>query len=270
MAASLAVLIAGCGHGGKDLATVDGKPVTQEEFKAYLKFKHLQVSDKDAERYKPVLDQYLQRKALAIAVEDRLKNSDVLDAAQLQAELDDFRREALISRYFESYLAKAVGDDAVTNYYNAHIQEFSERRVHVAHVLLRTSRAMSEAERAAKLTKVQEAASKIRSGEDFAKVALEYSEDTISAKKGGDIGWIQEGAIDPKLSQNAFQLPVGQVSDPFETQFGFHILKVLEAPETKQRPMEAVRGDIRYRLRSEAKEAELKKLLDAVKVDRKS
>lgn len=154
----------------------------------------------------------------------------------------------------------------MTNFYNANAQTYSERRVHVAHILIRTSKAMSEAERRVKLTTAQEAAAKIGAGQDFAKVVEAYSEDTVSAKKGGDLGWIQEGAIDPKLAQVAFELGEGKVSAPFETQFGYHILKVLEAPTVKQRPLEAVKGDIRYRLRNEAKDAELKRLTGDVTV----
>jgi peptidyl-prolyl cis-trans isomerase C len=229
-----------------------------------LKFKRLPISEKDGERYQAVLQQYVKRKALAKAIDRRMRSEDVVDAGQLQAELDEFRREALISRYFEQYLNKSVTDDAVTNYYNAHANDFAENRAHVAHILIRTSRTMTETERRARLTKAQEAHSKLRAGQDFAKVAAAYSEDTISGKKGGDLGWIQQGAIDPKLSQVAFELPEGQISEPFETQFGFQVLKVLEKPQVRQRPLEAVKGDIRYRLRSEAKEAELQKLTEDV------
>ncbi|HVT37129.1 MAG TPA: peptidylprolyl isomerase [Nevskiaceae bacterium] len=267
LAVACAGLLVACG--GDKLATVNGEAVTREEFQAYLKYKHLPVTDKEAARWQGALDQYLQRKGLAMAVEQAMKHSDVVDSALLQAEIDDFRREALVSRYFEQYLSKQVTDDAVTSYYNQHAQDYSERRVHIAHILFRTTRAMSENERRAQLTKAQEAASKIRAGTDFAKVAEQVSEDAISAKKGGDLGWVREGAIDPKLSQIAFELKEGTVSEPFETQFGFHIIKVLEAPQTKQRPLEAVKGDIRYRLRSEAKEAEVKRLTESVSIKKK-
>lgn len=264
-----AVLLGACGGGGDSLATIDGEPVTPEEFQAYLKFKRLPVSDKEPQRFASVLDQYVQRKALAQAIEESMAKSDAVDAALLQAELDEFRREQLISRYFEQYLANAVGDDAVNNFYSSHADDYAERRVHVAHILVRTSRAMAEAERAAAQTKIQEAAGKLRAGTEWDQAVQDYSEDSISAKKAGDLGWIQQGAIDPKLSQVAFELEQGKASEPFETQFGFHILKVLEAPSTRQRPLEAVKGEIRYRLRSEAKEAELKRLTDSVTIKKK-
>jgi peptidyl-prolyl cis-trans isomerase C len=269
-ACAATLLMAGCSKSGGAIATVDGEPITQEEFQAYLKFKRLPVTDKDPQRYQSVLDQYVQRKALARAIDQRMRASDTVDADLLKAELDEFRREQLIARYFEQFLSKAVTDDAVANYYTQHAAEYSEHRVHIAHILVRTSRAMGEAERRAAQTKIQEAASKLRAGMDWDKAVTSYSEDSISAKKGGDLGWIQQGAIDPKLSEVAFELPEGKISEPFETQFGFHLLKVLEAPATKQRPLESVRGEIRYRLRNEAKDAELKKLTESVKIEKKS
>jgi peptidyl-prolyl cis-trans isomerase C len=52
-----------------------------------------------------------------------------------------------------------------------------------------------------------------------------------------------------------------QISEPFETAFGFHVVKLLEGPVVVKKPFEAVSGDIRYRLRNQAKDAELKRLL---------
>ena len=116
---------------------------------------------------------------------------------------------------------------------------------------------MSETERKAKLTTAQEAYSKIKKGEDFAKVVSNYSEDYISAKKQGDLGWLKKGAIDPRFSE---QLPA------FETAFGYHIVKLIEGPKVVTRPFDAVKGDIRYQLRNKAKDAELKRLTSLVEI----
>ncbi len=251
-----------CGKKEAILAKVDGKAVTQAEFDAYLKFKRL--DGKDESRRAGLLDQYLERAALAAAIE----KTDVLDQAAIRAELEEFRRQMLISRYFEKYLNDAVGEDAVRNYYNTHAGDYQETQVHVAHILIRTNPKMTETERKARLTTAQEACSKIRAGEAFADIAGQYSQDKISAKKGGDLGWIKKGAIDADFSRIAFELEPDTISDPFETPFGYHVIKVLEAPRTIKKPFEAVAGDIRYRLRNEAKKAELDKLLAGVKVEK--
>ena len=77
---------------------------------------------------------------------------------------------------------------------------------------------------------------------------------------------VKKGAIDPRFSEKIFSMEVDAVSEPFETAFGYHIVKLLEGEVTVKRPLEAVAGDIRYQLRNQAKQAELKRLLSEVKV----
>lgn len=258
----LLLSLAACG-GEDNLAEVKGRKITRSQFDAYLKFKRLKTDD--AARRQRLLDQYLEREALAAAVEE----SKVLDKELIQAELNEFRKEMLVSRYFENYLKNVVTEEAVRNYYGTHAADYEQRQAEVAHVLIRTNARMSEPERQAKLTKAQEAYSLIRSGEPFGKIAEAYSEDKVSAKKGGALGWIKEGGIDQRFSQVAFGLAKDEVSEPFETPFGFHIVRLLDGPRTVKRPYEAVAGDIRYQLRNGAKQAEMERLTKSVTIKKK-
>lgn len=256
------VVMGGCGDKGEKIADVNGKTITKQQFDAYLKFKH--ITAKDDKKRDALLNQYLEREALAAVIE----KSKLLDKAMIEAELNEFKKQMLISRYFDKYLKEKVSDVAVKNYYASNAAKYQERKVHVAHILIRTNRKMGEAERKAKLTTAQEAYSKIKSGESFEKVAKEYSEDAISAKKGGDLGWLKEGSIDKKFSDTVFNMKPGDISEPFETPFGFHIVKLIEGPTVTQRPFDAVKGDIRYQLRNQAKAAELKRLTSEAKITR--
>lgn len=253
-----------CGMGADELARVNGRAVTRAEFEAFLRFKRLDKVDE--KRKATLLDQYLEREVLAAGIEQ----AKMLDQALVRAELNEFRKEMLISRYFEAYLKDRVSDEAVRNYYAAHAKDYEERKVHVAHLLLRADRNTPETERQAKLTTAQEAYSKLRAGADFAEIATSYSDDAVSAKKGGDLGWLKEGAIDQAFTERVFAMKEGEISEPFETSFGFHVVKLLENPTTVKRPFEAVQGDIRYQLRNQAKEAELERLLSQTKMKRAS
>lgn len=255
LTALLLMLLPGCGGGDSEpLATVGGTEVSDAEFAAYLRFKrmHLRAGEASSE----ALERYLQRGALAQAIEA----SGELDQEALAAKLEEFRREMLISRYFEEHLRTVVTDDAITNYYNEHAAEYEDQKAHVAHILIRVNRRMTDEERRAARTKAQEAYSRVQAGEEFAAVARDLSEDQVSASRGGDLGWVREGAIHPLFSERAFATAVGTLTEPFETPFGFHILKVLEEPQNIRRPLESVRGDIRYQLRTQAKEAEIARL----------
>jgi peptidyl-prolyl cis-trans isomerase C len=91
----------------------------------------------------------------------------------------------------------------------------------------------------------------------------------VSAQKGGDLGWLKEGSIDAKFSKILFGLEPAEISEPFETPFGFHIVKLADGPRIVKKPLEAVAGDIRYQLRNKAKQAELERLMKMAKIERK-
>ncbi|MFJ4372225.1 peptidylprolyl isomerase SurA [Pseudomonas japonica] len=96
--------------------------------------------------------------------------------------------------------------------------------VHVRHILIKPSEIRSEAE-----TKVlaQRLYDRIQAGEDFAELAKSFSEDPGSALNGGDLNWIDPNALVPEFREVMANAPQGQVSKPFQTQYGWHVLEVL-------------------------------------------
>ncbi|MBI3958645.1 MAG: peptidylprolyl isomerase [Chloroflexi bacterium] len=84
---------------------------------------------------------------------------------------------------------------------------------------------MTEAEALALATEIRQ---RILDGEDFAALAAEYSDDTGSGANGGDLGWARRGAYVPEFDETVFSLPIGETSELVKTQFGYHIIQVIE------------------------------------------
>jgi peptidyl-prolyl cis-trans isomerase C len=151
----------------------------QQKFEAYLQTKRVSIEDKGrAERLRA---EYERRAALANAIYD----SGELETALVDAELEEFRKELLISRYFEQYLNDAVTEQGIQNFYSENVDQYKSRKAKVSHILFRTNARMDEIARQAMLTTATAAYSRLTSGEEFAVVANETSEDTVSGEKGG-------------------------------------------------------------------------------------
>jgi len=137
-----------------------------------------------------------------------------------------------------------VSDDTLRAYYNANISQYKvENRVHVEHILFKTV-GMTDAEVAEVRKKAEDVLKQAKHGANFEDLAKKYSEDDATKAKGGDLGWIVEGQTVPEFQQAAFSLPKGAISDLVKTQYGFHIIKVLDHENAHTKSFEEVRDSI--------------------------
>lgn len=149
---------------------------------------------------------------------------------------------------------KPVSDADVEKYYTEHAAEFERpAQARAAHVLVRVPEAGgSEGEDRAR-AKVAEAIKRAKGGEDFGKLAREISEDPGSKARGGDLGMVKKGDLEPQFEQALFALKPGEISpEPVRTPFGFHAIKVTEVQPGGKTPLKEVAGQIRDRLSAEA------------------
>jgi len=124
-------------------------------------------------------------------------------------------------------------------------------QTHVRHILIRAREGLSEAEARERLEKLRE---RIVGGADFGEIARQNSEDS-SAAKGGDLGWVAPGDTVPEFERVMNSLKPGEVSQPFQTPFGWHIAQVLERRSealSDERRKTAARQAIRARKADEA------------------
>ncbi len=118
----------------------------------------------------------------------------------------------------------AVDDAALQEMYQAEIANLAEQR-HAAHILFEVSGDVTDAQ--AKEA-AQNAIERINAGEDFAAVAKEMSDDIGSAEQGGDLGFAAQGVYDPAFEDALYALEKEQVSVPVRTDYGWHVIKLLD------------------------------------------
>ncbi len=202
---------------------------------------------------------------LMLAQEARAEKLDQTPKIQTQLMLST--DQLLANAMYHDLGESAKPDDAMLRaYYDSHKPEWEE--VRARHILIRFQgskmpladgkKDLTEAEALAKITELR---AKIVAGADFAEVAKENSDDKGSGANGGDLGSFGKGQMVPEFEKEAFLLPVGQVSQPVKSPFGYHIIKV-EAHSTK--PFEEVKAQIAKRMPEEM----AKKSLADLKVKR--
>ena len=146
-----------------------------------------------------------------------------------------------------------VTDDEEKVYYQDHIDQYKmEDRAHVAHILFKTV-GKTDAEVAEIKKKAEDVLAKAKNGGNFADLAKQYSEDT-SKDKGGDLDWIVRGQTVPEFEAAAFSLPKGSISDLVKTQYGFHIIKVIDRQMARTQTFDEVKPMILAQLQQDRAE----------------
>ena len=201
---------------------------------------------------------------------------------------EQWRLQTLGNKLLESQLKNkiVVTDDEVINYYEENhggsattsgtvSAEMPAEQVRIAHILI--SGGSPDAEK-----KAGEVAELAKSGQDFGELAKQYSDDNLSADKGGDLGYFKRGDLIETLEVTVDNTPVGEVSGPVESPAGYHIIKVLERTKSESAEKEsktdeksdkvpaideATRKEITETLYRQKAEAQLKEWLDKIKED---
>lgn len=153
------------------------------------------------------------------------------------------------------YMAERRGDDATI------------AQTKVRHILIKPSEILTEAQAEEKAAQLK---ARILAGEDFAALARQFSEDIGSAAEGGDLGWTSPGQMVPAFENAVDSAETGTISDPVRTDFGYHIIEVLDR-RNKDMTEELRRAQIREFLHSRKYEEELdawlRKIRDEAFVD---
>ena len=198
-----------------------------------------------------------QRRALALLKLERfLRSLDVVTDRELQAYFLARQREiklALVPIAWRDLTdGIRIGTAEAREYFDGHKSEFEKpRRTRASHILIRVDvNADEEAKLAAKL-KAENLRQDLAEGADFAALAREHSDDPGSATEGGDLGYFSPGMMVSAFEEAAFALEPGEISQPVETPFGYHLIKVTDHQAAERPTFTEVRDEIVARLKEQ-------------------
>jgi peptidyl-prolyl cis-trans isomerase C len=153
----------------------------------------------------------------------------------------------------------------ISAFYEKNPAKFQQpEAVHAAHILVIVPPTADAATKASLKARAMEALAAAKSGKDFGALARQYSQDG-SAQHGGDLGFFPKGQMVPAFEQVAFSLKPGQISDLVETQFGYHIIKVIEKRPGGTVPFAQAAPQIQQFLESQAQAEKGKAYVDALR-----
>ncbi len=147
------------------------------------------------------------------------------------------------------------------------VQSHIISETHVRHILIKTNELINDTEARSRL---EGTAGRIADGDDFATLAKASSDDTGSAIKGGDLGWVMPGLLVPPFEKAMSELAINEISQPVQTQFGWHLIQVLgrRAKDNREEQVKnQARDEIRKRKIEEETELWLRRLRDEAYVD---
>jgi peptidyl-prolyl cis-trans isomerase D len=214
------------------------------------------VTSKDMKRATSLAQQKRDIAFLKIDVEKLLSDVTV-DEPEIQTYYDDNSQEFVTPEtmdieYLELKRSDLMGDvqfeeqELVAFYEETKELYSSEESRQVAHILIELSDEVSEAQ--AKET-ADGIYSKIMDGEDFAALATEYSDDPGSAENGGDLGFNGSGTFVPEFEAVEYDLAINQVAEPVLTEFGYHIIKLLDLREAHTPELAEIRENVEKEFR---------------------
>jgi peptidyl-prolyl cis-trans isomerase C len=250
----------------KVVMTVGDEKITEKQFAAIVATLPPQYQQQASG---PKKREFAEEVANLVVLSSEAKKRGLDKDPSFQARAQFQYQNLLAAQMYQAIQNAATADDAtLRNLYDQHKAEGEE--IQARHILIRFKGSQVPLKNGQKdlteeeaLAKAQDIRKQILAGKDFAELAKAESDDTGSGTNGGDLGKFHKGQMVPAFEQAAFALPVGELSEPIKTQFGYHIIKV-ENHSTKT--FDQMKPELEARAKPEAAKAAVEDLRKKVAV----
>ncbi|MER3445484.1 MAG: hypothetical protein C4291_01005 [Candidatus Dadabacteria bacterium] len=192
------------------------------------------------QRLKEYLDSYINQMVLYKEAE----REGIDKREDIKESLERYRRRLLIQTISQEAINQKISEKDIENYYKQNSKNLEEIRI--SHIFIKIDPAKGITKDKAR-AKADIVAKRAKSREKFENLVDEFSDDSVSKKRGGDIGYISRGGLSPEFENKIFSLKEGEISNPIEAENGFHIIKVTEGVRIP--PLDQVKGRIEIDLK---------------------
>lgn len=272
---------------GDVVATVNGNTITREMLDNRLK----NFTDTDPETLNTLrqeildqmitdilLDGFIDKQGLIVTPEeierevDQIRNSiegspkNSLQSLEqilvfIGSSIDEFKRSVKYSIALEKYFRNKFDDKTLKKYFEENKSIFNGESVEVSHILIDTRNMKTQEELSHALEQIKNIKRELDRGAPFDEAARKYS-NCPSAQNGGDLGFIQrKGNFAKSFLDTAFSLRIDQVSEPVQTEYGYHLIKVTDKKEGTDVQFE----DVKKNVHLEVLDVEILKLIDRLR-----
>ncbi len=252
-AAGMAMIVStGALAGSKVLATINGEEITEQD----LEFARSEIGEQLANV--PVKNR--RRELLLFLIENQLladaSEKEKLDGGAVSKELMKYyRRRALHDAYYQQKIRDAVSDDAAMELYKKEVAKIKPRQeMRARHILVKTEE------------DAHEIIERLGRGSDFAELAQEKSTGP-SGSQGGDLGYFAKGQMVPEFEKALESMKKGEISEPVQTKFGWHVIKLEDKRQSKAPPFAEVKDRLKTNMIREKAAQVLLALRQAAKID---
>jgi len=201
--------------------------IDQKIILAKAKEDSIEVKDREVDQ---MLQQQIDNMIQQAGSEAALRQAVGMNVRELKKEYrEDVRKRLLVERYQQTKFSDVtVSRSEVEKFYNTYKDSLPEmpKRVNISHIVIKEKpNTLADSLAIAKLESIRE---QIQKGADFSAMAQKYSQDPGSRMNGGNLGFVARGTLVPAFEEKAFSLSPGEVSDIVKTEFGYHIIKLID------------------------------------------
>ena len=205
---------------------------------------------------------------------DEIKRQNSIDDEQLRQALKgqgmsmaayraDLKRQLLRFRVLNIAVGSrvTVSDEDVKAYYDRHMKSGENVQVRASHIFVAIPEGADAATVAEKQAQAAKLLDRAKSGDDFAKLAREFSDDPATRSEGGDLGYFGRDMLPKPIEELVFAMQIGEVRGPVRADRGFHVIKLVDRKTKDAKPLDDVKDDIRMQLRQKEMERQTKTYL---------